>query len=437
MKIAIASSGLGHLARGVETWAVTLARELAARGTDVTLFTGSELASDRQVSCKTRVLPCWHRGTIRNKFCTAILSGLGGWRYGYGAEYQTEQATMAPHLIRALGEGGFDIVHLQDPWLALLLEKAGKKGKHAAKVILAHGTEESIGFLSQFDCVQHLAPWHLKEGRRMDVVTGRNGEDSRKDKTRRQFCIPNFVDTEVFKPSQVSGFRLQVTVETRKRYGVPEDAFVVGAVAAVEMDHKRIDYLINEFEVYERKLSGTANRPPVFLLIAGAETKESRALMALGDKVEPGRVRILLDLPREQMPDLYRNMDVFVHSALFEMMPIAFLEAMASGLPVICHHHPVMRWIIGEENDEGQLSANSKQLSAEDAPGGMCIDMRKEGGLAKALKGLTREWIRKHGALAHERAKKLFSAEVVISQIVKMYEEVGGKQSAVNSDQRN
>ena len=41
MKIAIVSSGLWHVRRGIEVWASTLAGALAEKGMDVTLFCGS------------------------------------------------------------------------------------------------------------------------------------------------------------------------------------------------------------------------------------------------------------------------------------------------------------------------------------------------------------------------------------------------------------
>jgi hypothetical protein len=42
MKIAIASSGLGHVTRGIETWADDLGTALHRCGVNVTLFKGGE-----------------------------------------------------------------------------------------------------------------------------------------------------------------------------------------------------------------------------------------------------------------------------------------------------------------------------------------------------------------------------------------------------------
>ena len=52
---------------------------------------------------------------------------------------------------------------MQDPLLADLCRRYREKGKLRTKEILAHGTEESVEFLSKFDYVQHLAPWHLEQ----------------------------------------------------------------------------------------------------------------------------------------------------------------------------------------------------------------------------------------------------------------------------------
>ena len=85
------------------------------------------------------------------------------WRWGLKSTYDLEQWSFWWRLWPELRRGKFDIVHVQDPWLALLLERSGRWGWHPAKVILAHGTEESLEFLEKFEYVQHLAPWHMKE----------------------------------------------------------------------------------------------------------------------------------------------------------------------------------------------------------------------------------------------------------------------------------
>jgi glycosyltransferase involved in cell wall biosynthesis len=257
--------------------------------------------------------------------------------------------------------------------------------------------------------------------------------------------------------------------------GIPGDAFVIGCVAAVKKDHKRIDYLIREFHkwtVDSRQLTvdgrqsvgqnrsdcddllSTVYRPPFtgFLLIVGARTNETDELITLAESLSPGRYRILTDCSRSQMPDLYRAMDVFVLTSLFEMMPIAVLEALASGVPCVVNQHPVLEWMVGK-GGAGQLSGKKElsgcsvaRLSSESpegslpsatqqpdnpttgpASGGMAIDMNREGALAEALAGLTPEWIQLHGRQARERAARMFSKQAVIGQYAEYYREVVGE----------
>src|SRR3546814_16103079 len=50
------------------------------------------------------------------------------------------------------------------------------------------------------------------------------------------------------------------------------------------------------------------------------------------------------------MPALYRSADVFLHMSLLESFGNVFIEAWASGLPVIGHDTERLRWILGAES---------------------------------------------------------------------------------------
>ena len=276
-------------------------------------------------------------------------------------------------------------------------------------------------------------------------------------------AIPNFVDTDVFRPVKGPSEKKQC----RKRLEIPEDSFVVGTAAAVKKDHKRIDYLINEFASFlaseggrrrtedggrktGREEPSTINHQP-YLLVAGSQQKDTDELVALAQNLSGDRIKVLTDIPREDMPDLYRCMDVFVLTSLFEMMPIAVLEALASGLPVIANDHPVLRWMIGGgEKDEGgnhrkaeggnlrpESEGESGKKKVQDSgliphpssdpsslPCGAVIDMSTDGDLAEFLSGLTPEWLAEHGAAARLRAENVFATDVVIGEYVEYYKRV-------------
>jgi glycosyltransferase involved in cell wall biosynthesis len=394
MKIAIASSGLGHVARGVETWARDTADAIASRGGDVTLFAGAPLVATPggapvvALRCRRR----YARGSQR----LAGLTPAFCWRWGLKDTYGWEQFTFARALRRHLRRGRFDIVHVQDPMVAWWCRRWRERGLLATREILAHGTEESPAFLSRFPYVQHLAPWHL------DDVRTALGHPDRNPPRARWSAIPNFVDTRIFTHANNNAER----AACRTQFGLPVDARILGCVAVVKKVHKRIDYLIDEFG---RALAHPTAGPPWHLVVAGARQPESVELVALARQRAPGRVHLLFDLSRDDMPALYRGFDAFALTSLFEMMPIALLEAMASGLPVLVNDHPVLAWMAG---------------AAEPDPAGFTLDMSHPGALEVAVAALTPDSMRALGANARHQAESRFAREPVIDSYLAYYEQV-------------
>lgn len=419
MKIAIASSGLGHVARGIETWALDTAQALAERAVNVTLFAGADGGKGVRVQGSGEperpdapaeghglhvvVLNCLKRNTPKAQRLAARFPGCA-WRWGLKSDYGWEQFSFWWKLWPHLRKEGFDILHVQDPMLAYWCRKFRKMGLLRTKEILAHGTEEPGGFIRQFEYVQHLAPWHLeqlKEDGRKKARKTQEGEGQSEAggvaSRSRGFVIPNFVDTEIFRPARDA----QERAEYRNRLGIPKDAFAAVAVGALKRDHKRVDWLIREFADFARK-----TKDEVRLLQVGASTADTPALVAEAREKAGDRIVVLTDLPHDRMPELLAAADVFVHGALFEMMPIAFLEAAASGLPIVSHGHPVMQWMAGE--------------------GRVDVDMTKSGTLAGALDELIANPGKRAelGQKARERAIRMFTKRIVVNQGIAMYEAV-------------
>lgn len=374
LRIAVISSGLGHVARGIETWAGDTARVLHGMGENVTLFKGSgRPETDYEVVCS-----CLRRGGTLNKELNKILPGPF-WRLGLGSDYDIEQTTFALNLVPKLRRE-FDIVHTQDPLCALILQRARKYGLIKAPTILAHGTEEPFEFLEKIEFLQHLAPFHLEEARKAGCH--RDGWTA----------IGNFVDVETFKP--------RAGASARSGYGVAEDSFVVLTVAAVKRHHKRLDYLIRETADFRQ-----ATGAKVELVVAGAKTDETDDLVSLGRERLGEAAHFLLNRPREKMPGIYGLGDVFALCSIKEMMPIALLEAAASGLPCLVSTHPVVNWMIG--------------------PGGEGIPMERDGALSTTLRAcLDEEYRRKKGAAAREHAVAHFSKEAIAEKYLAMYQDV-------------
>ncbi len=422
MKIAIASSGLGHVARGIETWALDTANALHRKGVDVTLFAAGAVESE--APCV--VVPCVRRRTPLSDFIVKVLPSFT-WRWGLQSGYGIEQLTFWRHLRHELNAGAFDILHIQDPMMADLCRKARERGTVKAKEILAHGTEEPLEFLSRFDYLQHLAPWHLQQalgessgleggnsgfrvpssefvgnGKSADVLTPNSEPGTLTASHPFWTAMPNFIDTDLYRPVHDA----EEMRALRRELGIPEDAFVLGTAAAIKKHHKRIDYLIREFS--EFVASAFSSHPSSllqpYLVIAGSRQTDTEELQALADRLCPERIKFLVNHPHEKMPDLLRCYDAFVLTSVFEMMPIALLEAISTGLPVITNNHPVLEWMGG--------------------PGGLRPDMGKEGALSKALAAITPEDVLRLGAAAREHALGNFSEGAVVAQYLGYYEKV-------------
>jgi glycosyltransferase involved in cell wall biosynthesis len=408
MKIAIASSGLGHVARGIETWALDTANALVRQGADVTLFAAGAVESE--APCV--VVPCIRRRTPLSDFIIKVLPAFT-WRWGLQSGYGIEQLTFWRHLRHQLNAGNFDILHIQDPMMADLCRKERARGSVTVKEILAHGTEEPLEYLANFDHLQHLAPWHLHQalktlegdGIGTRILSTDASNHSAKSSHPFWTAMPNFIDTGLYRPVRDDKEKMAI----RKELGIPDDALVIGTAAAIKKHHKRIDYLIREFASFctTRLSSNVSPLTNPYLVIAGSLQNDTEELQALAAELCPDRVKFLINHPHEQMPNLLRSYDAFVLTSVFEMMPIALLEAISTGLPVITNNHPVLEWMGG--------------------PGGIRPDMSQEGALAAALCAITPQAIKALGSAAREHALANYSEKAVIAQYLVYYDEILSK----------
>lgn len=373
MKIAIASTYLGQMARGVESWARDLAAELNRRGLDVTLFRGGGLG-ERGYEVYLPGLKydsAWARGLVG-------LTRRGGWRFGLGSAMSVQQVVFGWRLAVALRRGGYDVVHVQDAWLGRVLEYASRRRLHAAKVIFMHGTEETPEFLSRFRLVQEQAPYYLEEHRRRGMAEGTEW-----------FMVPSFVDCDAYSPGDQQA--------ARAKFGLPSDRFIILDVSALRLTHKRLDILIRE--VAALRVQGH----DALLVIAGAPTPEAQDVERMARAQLGDACRLLHNVARADMADLYRAADVVAHPSLRELFGLVYVEAMACGTPVVAHDFPVTAWIVG--------------------PGGTTVNVEVEGGLARELTRYIENvaWRRAKGAEAREHVMKSFETRHVVDRYLDMY----------------
>jgi len=371
-RIAIASAGLGYIRRGIESWAEDLGRALRRAGVDVTLFAGGPTEG-------ATALPGLRRTDPAAIWLDRLVHHLGGWRYGMGNTHEIAQTSFAFALWRRVRRG-FDLLHLQDPTLAWWLEAAHRRGLSGARVIFANGTGEPAAMMRRFAHLQLLTPQALAEWQ------------GQKPAGQSVFMIPNFIDTARFAPGDAAAARAVL--------GLPQQALIVLCCAAIRRYHKRIDYLLSEFAA----VADAAGRE-VLLVIAGGRESDTDELIAMGQELLGERVRFLVDVPRTAMPTLYQAADLFVLASLWELFGIVLIEAMASGLPVVCHDTEAFRFVAG--------------------PAALFGDLREAGGLAAALsEALADERRAALAAAARPHVEGHFAEAVVLRQILAMYQAV-------------
>lgn len=310
-RVAIACSGLGHVRRGNETWAATVAHALHAAGVEVTLFGGGPrpdtqcpyvfLLNLRRDSFFIRRWLSWHR------------------------RYILEQITFARSLKASLRQNKCNLVHVADPALAARLRKWS--AQHGVRVIYKDGLLLGPDWCRQFDFVQVLAP-HYREQAAAAGVPVHNWA-----------VIPHLVETKTFQPAPDRAAARQQVFGPE----IPAGAFVILAAGDfAPTSRKRLDWVIEE-------VARTPELAQAHLIIAGSAVPADYARQAALAEGRLGpRVHLQPNRSPAQMAALYRTADAFAHAASREPFGIVFLEAMASGLPLVGHHYAVTQWIIGD-----------------------------------------------------------------------------------------
>ena len=220
-----------------------------------------------------------------------------------------------------VSEQGYDIVHCHTPVAAMCTRLACRKArKQGTKVFYtAHG----FHFYQGAPILNWLVYYPVEKvcSYFTDVLITINQEDHALAKKRLRAkhiaYVPGVgLDLEKFSQSTVE------KCAKRQELGIPNDATLLLSVGE-----------LNENKNHETVIRAIADMD-VYYMIAGIGEKKEQ-LQALVEELNlTDRVKLLGY--RTDVAELYRACDIFVFPSFREGLSVSVLEAMASGLPVVC-----------------------------------------------------------------------------------------------------
>lgn len=157
--------------------------------------------------------------------------------------------------------------------------------------------------------------------------------------------IPNGVDILDFDLSQSDKYAIRQEILTE--YEIPQDAFVFGNISRMTLE-KGHSILVEAFSLFVSRLNsrGQIGASPYLLLAGGGvleeEIKSQIAMLDLNSLVKVTGVFELGLLEK-----FYASFDAFVFPSLAEGFGFVLVEAMASGLSVVCSDLPVLQEVGG------------------------------------------------------------------------------------------
>ena len=229
-----------------------------------------------------------------------------------------------PALIRyrkLLGSGNFSAVHCQTETGGFLTRlAAGKAGKNIRLIYTPHG----FSFYKGASVLRWILFYPLERwmGKRMNEIISINRED---------YLLSENLGAE--KSSYVNGVGVETEyvpvpaerrAEKRRELHVPENAVL----------------LLSAGELYKRKNHLTVvkavallKNPELYYVLCGSGQRE-RALRRAAARLGVGD-HVIFAGYRHDMREIYGAADLFAFPSLYEGLPVALMEAMSAGLPVI------------------------------------------------------------------------------------------------------
>lgn len=320
-RVLFALPGLHRVCRGAEIAFESIATELAGLpGHEVTLVGTGPAVPGRPY--RFRSVSCVPRERFERLPSVPVLRSSYAW----------EELTYTPGLARAFSPSDYDVtIACSYPFTNWTLRARRALRARPAHVFVtqngdwpAHARNSEFRFFGCDGLVCTTPEYFERNGARW-----------------RATVIPNGVDPAAFAPGP----------RARGAFGLPEDAPVALMVSA----------LIPSKRVMEG-IRCVARVPDLHLRVAG--DGPLRAEVDACGRALLGARYARVNVPHAAMPGLYRAADVLLHMSRDEPFGNIYIEALASGLPVVAHDNRASRWIL---EDQGLLAETADEAAVAGA----------------------------------------------------------------------
>ncbi len=217
------------------------------------------------------------------------------------------------------------------------------------------------------------------------------GSTSELDRVRAEYGLPEHKLARIFNPVDSAAWRPADRDAARVAIGLPRDASIVAWHGEITLHRKGLDVLVEAWQ----RLAADA-----ILLIIGSGS-DAPALQQALRSIPSGRVIWVREYVHDQalLRRYLTAADLYVFPSRHEGCPVAPLEAMACGVPLVASDVPAMRDVLSAGEDDGGVLVNREDPDA----------------LARALERLLADpSLRAElGTRARRRVERAFSFDVV------------------------
>lgn len=322
----IVCTGLGNINRGYETFTRECFDALK-NSNDFTLklIKGAGNKTNNEIvitNCK------------RNGKLTLLLSKI------FKCEpYKIEQISFALNMLLAIFKHKPSLIYYSDFVLGTWLWHFRKWLKFKYTLLFSNGAPNGPPF-TRTDFVQQLLPLYIQQSIKVGEL---------KEKF---ILLPYAIQCN--KEENIES--LQHVVEIRKLLNIPTNKKIIISVGAINNNHKRMNYVIDEFTML--------NNEEYFLILLGQINTESEAIIAKANKQLKTDSYLIKQVCSDQVKLYLFAADYFILASLNEGLPRVLPEALSCGLLPIVHDYNVTRETLKDKGIFKNLTQNNQLCNA-------------------------------------------------------------------------